>query len=266
MKKWQWLLICILCFGIGGVIGHVATGPTMVPSIIQPASATANQPVIFVPGSNGTVEGFNGTFAKLNRQATRHVLKVTVLKNGHLKTSGRFDQKTQHPVIVVAFENNTDGDENVFKQSEWFKLAAGKLAKQYHFTHFGGVGYSNGGLVLTRYAERSGSGPKITRLLTLGTPYNGMSEHITQETRMLADLKSRRQHLSKDLVVYSVGGTINDKNDGIVPAASVAAGRLIFQKQVADYMTISVSQHHAAHTELPDNPTVISLIQQLMFK
>lgn len=265
MKKWQWLLICILCLGIGGIIGHIATRQAAGPAIIRPTLATANQPVIFVPGSDGTVEGFNGTFARLKRQATRHVLKVTVLKDGHLKTTGHFDQKAHHPVIVIAFENNADGDQNVFKQSNWFKLAVSKLAKQYHFTHFGGVGYSNGGLVLTRYAERSGSGPKITRLLTLGTPYNGMSEHINQETPMLADLKSRRQALPKALVVYSVGGTINDENDGIVPAASVAAGRLIFQKQVAEYMTISVSQRQAAHTQLQDNPTVISLIQQLMF-
>lgn len=264
MRKLRIVLICVFCLIIGGVLGTLGTTRVAVQGLVSPQKVD-RQPVVFVPGSGGTNDRFDQLFKTVNQHYRQHsILKVEVMTDGQIKTKGQIVWRDKVPLIVVSFENNNDGDENVFKQTEWFEKAMQHLTKQYHFKKFNGVGYSNGGLVLTRYAERYPKEAQLGRLLTIGTPYNGLNASIKDESPMLADLKAQKEQLSKKMVVYSVGGTTTGGDDGIVPAASVAAGREVFQNQIAHYMSMFVSGNDAKHTSLPENETIVYLIEELI--
>ena len=55
-------------------------------------------------------------------------------------------------------------------------------------------------------------------------------------------------------------------NDGIVPEASVAAGKYIFQNQVKSYTAMTVTGVEADHSDLPQNKQVIKVIKQYLLE
>lgn len=52
-----------------------------------------------------------------------------VKTNGTLTYSGKIAARDTEPYIVVAFENNKDGYNNIKKQAAWFNIAFKQLAK-----------------------------------------------------------------------------------------------------------------------------------------
>ncbi len=52
--------------------------------------------------------------------------------------------------------------------------------------------------------------------------------------------------------MYSIAGTEDYTDDGIVPVQSVLAGKYIFQKHVKSYTQITVSGDDAQHSSLPE--------------
>ncbi len=113
------------------------------------------QPIILIPGSSATEDRFNTLITQLNAQTTGHsLLKITVKTNGTMTYSGKIAARNTEPYIVVAFENNKDGYNNIKKQAEWFNIAFKQLAKTYNFNRFRGIGHSNGGLIFTLFLEK----------------------------------------------------------------------------------------------------------------
>ncbi|WP_201726169.1 alpha/beta hydrolase, partial [Lactobacillus helveticus] len=72
--------------------------------------------------------------------------------------------------------------------------------------------------------------------------------------------------LPKSLVVYSVSGGKDYESDGIVPEASGAAGKYIFQKQVKSYTAMTITGDKADHSDLPQNQQVVQVIQQYLLE
>ncbi|EPC16765.1 alpha beta hydrolase superfamily protein [Lacticaseibacillus casei DSM 20011 = JCM 1134 = ATCC 393] len=225
------------------------------------------QPIILIPGSSATEDRFNTLITQLNAQTTGHsLLKITVKTNGTLTYSGKIAARDTEPYIVVAFENNKDGYNNIKKQAAWFNIAFKQLAKTYNFNRFRGIGHSNGGLIFTLFLEKyySDSDVRMTRLMTIGTPYNLEESNPDNRTQMLNDLITSRNKLPSSLTVYSIAGTENLDGDGTVPIESVEAGKYIFQNQVAHYTQITVSGDEAGHSSLPQNRQIVNLISQYM--
>lgn len=83
---------------------------------------------------------------------------------------------------------------------------------------------------------------------------------------MLEDFIKSKNKLPKTLVVYSVSGGKNYESDGIVPEASVAAGKYIFQKQVKSYTAMTITGSNADHSDLPQNRQVVQVIQQYLLE
>lgn len=83
---------------------------------------------------------------------------------------------------------------------------------------------------------------------------------------MLEDFIKNKDKLPKKLVVYSLSGGKNYESDGIVPEASVAAGKYIFQNQVKSYTAMTVTGSEADHSDLPQNKQVIKLINQYLLE
>ncbi len=226
-------------------------------------------PVIMIPGSSATVNRFDGMVKKINSMDhKRHsLLKVKVYNDGKITYTGRVRRGDNEPFMVVGFENNHDGYSNIKKQAKMFNKAFNQLKNRYDFNNFKGIGHSNGGLVYTYFLEHYFNEDQITikRLMTIGSPYN-FSEPTSRRTEMLKDFVKYRDNLPNDLDVYSVAGSENYVEDGIVPLSSVLAGKYVYQGAVKHYTQVTVTGKLAQHSSLPQNTEVLDLIQRYILK
>lgn len=227
-------------------------------------------PAIMIPGSSATIDRFNELVGLLNQGTLKKhsLLKIEVQTDGSLKYSGKINKGDNQPFIVVGFQDNRDGYSNIKKQVVWFNIAFNKLTQQYKFNNFKGFGHSNGGLIWTYWLEHHyetySSDIEIKELMTLGTPYNFSEKNSNNKTQMLSDLIKDRANIPETLNVYSVSGGETYDSDGLVPESSVAAGKYIFQNQVKQYTTMTVTGADAGHSSLPQNKQVIELIKQYL--
>jgi len=227
---------------------------------------SAMAPVFLVPGSSATQNRFNELVKELNAQTkTKHsLLRVEVLTNGKLKTTGTVRPGDRRPFIVVGFQNRSDGMTNILRQAKWFSIAFQELQRTYHFNRFSAMGHSNGGLVLTLFMEHdlANTGVHAERLMTIASPFNLEEWDTNVDTPLFKKLVAGRNNLPKQLVVYSIAGTDTYGGDGIVPFDSVNRGKYIFQKQVHSFTQITVTGADAKHAGLPENQQIVKLIQQ----
>ncbi|GEO56942.1 alpha/beta hydrolase [Companilactobacillus bobalius] len=225
-------------------------------------------PVIMIPGSSASVNRFDTLVDKLNKN-NKHphsLIKIRVTTDSKLHISGRLRRGDNEPVIVVGFENNHDGYDNIKKQAKWFNVAFKFLTKQYNFNNFKAIGHSNGGLIYTAFLENYYSEyseqVKIKQLMTIGSPYNFNEKSVRHKTQMLSDFIDDRDKIPSSLSVYSVAGIETYNSDGLVPLGSVMAGKYIYQGQVKHFTSISVSGSDAQHSDLPQNDQIIDLINR----
>ena len=225
-------------------------------------------PIIMIPGSSASQNRFDTLVTQLNKADKRKhsLIKLTVKKNDQVTMTGTLRPRDNEPVIVVGFENNKDGYDNIKKQARWFSLAFKQLTSKYQFNNFKAIGHSNGGLIYTYFFEHyfNRTDIKVKRIMTIGSPYNFSEANLDHKTQMLADFIKYRDKLPKNATVYSVAGTENYDTDGLVPARSVEAGKYIYQGQVKHYTEITVTGNNAQHSNLPQNQQIVTLIRQYM--
>ena len=224
-------------------------------------------PIIMIPGSSATENRFDGLVRKLNqdRPGVKHsLLKVKVWNNGRITFEGKIKDKDNEPVIVIGFENNKDGYNNIKKQTKMMNQAFEALQNKYNFNNFKGLGHSNGGLIYTAFIENylGSYDVELKKLMTIGTPYNFTETNINNKTEMLADFIKNRKNIPRTLAMYSVAGTITYDSDELVPDTSVSAGKYIYQGQAAHYTETTVTGEDAQHSDLPTNDEVVALIQE----
>jgi len=225
-------------------------------------------PVIMIPGSSASVNRFDTLVKKLNRnnRSPHSLIKVRVTTDDKLHMSGQLRRGDNEPIIVVGFENNHDGYDNIKKQARWFNIAFKALTKQYNFNNFKGIGHSNGGLIYTAFLEKYyadySSQIQIKQLMTIGSPYNFNEKSVHHKTQMLSDFIKNKTNIPASLSVYFVAGTQTYNSDGLVPLESVMAGKYIYQGQVKHFTTTSVSGSDAQHSDLPQNDQIIDLINR----
>lgn len=266
VKKWSIIFLIASLIGIGILAWPSIQWMHKNVTAISKRHDSNMSPVIFIPGSSATQNRFDGLIDKLNdRRGKRHsLLKVTVHTNDRISYSGSIRPRDNEPFIVVGFENNKDGYSNIKKQAKWFSVAFNALAKKYQFNNFKAIGHSNGGLVYTMYLENyfNRDDISIKKLMTIGSPYNFSETSLSHKTQMLSDFIKQRKKIPKTLSVYSIIGTQNFDNDGIVPARSAEAGKYIYQGQAQHYTEITVTGNDAQHSDLPQNQQIINLIEQ----
>lgn len=266
VKKWSIIFLIASLIGIGILAWPSIQWMHKNVTAISKRHDSNMSPVIFIPGSSATQNRFDGLIDKLNdRRGKRHsLLKVTVHTNDRISYSGSIRPRDNEPFIVVGFENNKDGYSNIKKQAKWFSIAFNALAKKYQFNNFKAIGHSNGGLVYTMYLENyfNRDDISIKKLMTIGSSYNFSETSLSHKTQMLSDFIKQRKKIPKTLSVYSIIGTQNFDNDGIVPARSAEAGKYIYQGQAQHYTEITVTGNDAQHSDLPQNQQIINLIEQ----
>lgn len=257
------IVIFVLIFGFLTFFSYCWSHQSI--SVLQRRQRSRMSPVIMIPGSSATVNRFDTLVARINQMDHRShsLLKVKVYNNGKITYSGQIRQNDNEPFIVVGFENNHDGYSNIKKQAKMFNTAFNQLKDQYNFNNFKGIGHSNGGLIYTYFLEHyfNERQIKIKRLMTIGTPYN-FAEPSNRRTQMLTDFIKYRKNLPSNLTMYSVAGSENYVEDGLVPLSSVLAGKYIYQGIVKHYTQVTVTGKLAQHSALPQNREVLDLIRR----
>lgn len=227
-------------------------------------------PIVMVPGSSASVNRFNPLIQILNHNNPHphSVLKVKVATDGTLTYTGSIYHGDNEPIIVIGFANNHDGYDNIKKQADWFDEAFYEISETYKFNNFKAFGHSNGGLILTYWLEHYYSEYKneikLKRLMTLASPYNFSESKLSHRTQMLNDFIKYRRRIPHSLQVYSLTGGRTYESDGIVPEASVAAAKYIFQEQVKRFTEITITGDYADHSDLPQNKQVVQVMRQYL--
>ena len=227
-------------------------------------------PVIMIPGSSATKNRFDQMVTLLNKDTShKHsLLKMEVYNDGKITYTGKISQGDNEPIIVVGFQNNHDGYDNIKKQAKMFDAAFSELIDQYKFNNFKAFGHSNGGLNWTLWLEKYYSQysdyVKIKRLMTVGSPFNLNESSTKNPTQMYTYFLKHKNKLPSSLDVYSVSGADTYTEDGIVKLGSVRAGRYIYQKQVKHYTEMTVTGSKAQHSSLPQNRQIIRLIEEYL--
>ncbi|GET11302.1 acyltransferase [Ligilactobacillus agilis] len=223
-------------------------------------------PIIMIPGSSATENRFDSLVSLINKQSFKKhsLLKVKVWNSGKITYQGKINPKDNEPFIVVGFENNHDGYDNILKQAKMFNKAFTALTNRYDFNNFKGIGHSNGGLVYTAFLEKyfNEDDAQIKKLMTIGSPFNFAEKSTANKTQMLASFIKNKVNLPSNLIVYSVAGTQNYESDGLVPLDSVEAGKYVYQNQVKSFTEITVTGVDAQHSSLPQNKQIVSLITE----
>ncbi|MBU9695390.1 alpha/beta hydrolase [Limosilactobacillus portuensis] len=257
------IVIFVLIFGFLTFFSYCWSHQSV--SVLQKRQQSRMSPVIMIPGSSATVNRFDTLVTRINQMDHRNhsLLKVKVYNSGKITYSGQIRQNDNEPFIVVGFENNHDGYSNIKKQAKMFNVAFNQLKEQYNFNNFKGIGHSNGGLIYTYFLEHyfNERQIKIKRLMTIGTPYN-FAEPSNRRTQMLTDFIKYRKNLPSNLTMYSVAGSENYVEDGLVPLSSVLAGKYIYQGIVKHYTQVTVTGKLAQHSALPQNREVLDLIRR----
>lgn len=228
-------------------------------------------PIIMIPGSSATKERFNRLVNLLNRDThQKHsLLKVEVYNNGKITYSGKINKGDREPFIVVGFQNNHDGYDNIKKQATMFDAAFAQLSEEYQFNNFKAFGHSNGGLIWTRWIETYYADYKddikLRVLMTVASPFNLAETSIKNKTQMFTDFVKHRAKIPRSLdVIAVVGNEDSYTSDGLVPADSVLAGKYIYQKRAHSYTSMTVTGEQAQHSNLPQNKQIVKLIEQYL--
>jgi uncharacterized alpha/beta hydrolase family protein len=266
MTKWTKIFLSL---GVLFFVVVAVSGTIWIKNSISSKKVLYNSnmnPVIMVPGSSAGQNRFDTLVTALNKQSsTKHsLLKLTVKTDGTIVYTGTINAQDRQPYMVVAFENNHDGYSNIKKQGAWLNTAMNALQKRYHFRNFRAFGHSNGGLIWTQYLENhyDSSNFAISLLMTLASPYNFEETNLNNHTQMLTDFIKNRKNLPSGLTMYSVLGTENYTDDGIVPYESVEAGKYIYQQKGIKYTQITVTGLDTQHSDLPQNSQIIDLFKQ----
>lgn len=230
-----------------------------------------NIPTILVPGTNGTVNRFNGLIKMIEPKAD--VLKVTVATDGTVSSKGKLKNSTKHPIIVIAFQDSSD--ETLAIQGKWYQLALSYIQKKYSFETYNYLGHSNGGLVITSYLEefQQASDPKLAKLITLGTPYNDTSKkyndavtsftQVKETSDLLKGYLAKQENIPDTIKMLNIAGEVEETaSDNTVPVQSVFSGRYIYYDQVAEYQEVLIKGVNTSHSELVENQEVIQLLKK----
>lgn len=234
-------------------------------------------PTIMVPGTNGTADRFDGLIKALKVNEQSEVLKVTVATDGTTSFTGKLSPSSEHPIIVIAFEDSSD--DTLAIQGKWYQQALTAIQKKYILKTYNYLGHSNGGLVITSYLENFllTEDPKLNKLITLGTPYNGTSDkendtvtntgEVKQVSQLLKSYLQNRHEIPSTIDMLNIAGEIEDSaTDGTVPVQSVFSGSMIYQENVSGYQELLIQGERTKHSELVENEEFIKQLQAFFWE
>ncbi|VDG18858.1 hydrolase [Lactobacillus pentosus] [Lactiplantibacillus mudanjiangensis] len=227
--------------------------------------SSQRRPLILIPGSDSTSNDFDVLIKQLNAQQTHPIVKLTVTKDQQLKFQEirTKDTPLNDTIIVVHFENSRDNNETIVEQTNGLAAAITYLHKRLGLKTANALGYSNGGLILSRYlAGLSDKTPlSIRSIMLVGTPFIGTNTN-QPDTTLFKPLKTHRQAFKSLHAVVNVAGDTGQSSDGIVPVSSVQAGQQLFMQQAQRYTQMTVNEAGLSHTNFLQQRYLARLVRQ----
>ncbi|MFC6200910.1 alpha/beta hydrolase [Lactiplantibacillus nangangensis] len=262
-KKLKWGLIISLTFllsiiGLGLITqlhtdqaSHVITGQ--------------KRPLIMIAGSNSRREDFDQLIKTLDATQPHPVINVTVAKDLSVSATSTRVKNTQlnDTLVVIFFENSADTNDTIIDQTKGLANAMRYLVKHYKFTTANGLGYSNGGLIFSRYAAGLATDKPfpIHDLMLIGTPFLGTSEKQPDDT-LYKPLLANKTHFKALHTVINIAGDAGDGDDHVVPLSSVTAGSKLFMNEVTRYNAMTINQKDINHGNLLQENYLARLVKQ----
>ncbi|ALO04937.1 alpha/beta hydrolase [Lactiplantibacillus paraplantarum] len=226
---------------------------------------TQKRPLIMIAGSSSRRTDFDDIVRSLNAQQRHPLITLTVTANQQLQFKEKRVENTNinDAIIVIFFENSADSAENIMTQTDGLAKAIQYLQRHQHLKTANALGYSNGGLIWSRYlAGLSTSKPlAIHDLMLIGTPFLGIDAEHPDKTLYTPLLKHKDQ-FKKLHAVINVAGDTGNGDDDIVPLSSVNAGGDLFMNNVTRYTAMTVNQKSISHGDLLHEAYVARLIRQ----
>ncbi|QAS24812.1 hypothetical protein U0Q17_02306 [Lactiplantibacillus plantarum] len=223
------------------------------------------RPLIMIGGSSSTRTDFDDIVRSLNEQQHHPLITLTVKANQKLAFKEKRVENTNlnDALIVIFFEDSTDSTENIMTQTNGLAKAIRYLQRHQHLTTANALGYSNGGLIWSRYlAGLSSSKPlAVHDLMLIGTPFLGTDAAHPDKT-LYTPLLDHKNQFKKLHAVINIAGDTGEGNDDIVPLSSVNAGGNLFMNNVTHYTAMTVNQKSISHGDLLHEAYVARLIRQ----
>ncbi|CAM3140133.1 alpha/beta hydrolase [Lactiplantibacillus plajomi] len=223
------------------------------------------RPLIMVAGSNSTKTDFDAIIKSLTAQHPHPVVNVTVTADQQVKVQSKRVKNTalNDTLIVIFFEDSTDSNANIVKQTDGLAKALTTIKRQLHLKTANALGYSNGGLIWSRYvANLAASTPvKIHDLMLLGTPFRGTdAQH--PDNQLYQPLMTHRNAFKSLHAVVNVAGDTSHGDDNVVPLTSVTAGGKLFMNGQTRYTQMTVNLKNISHGTLLQERYVARLVRQ----
>ncbi|MBP1040171.1 alpha/beta fold hydrolase [Vagococcus sp. BWB3-3] len=232
-------------------------------------------PTVILHGVNGNKRTMQGMLQRMHKQNVAYkALEIEVAEDGEVFVNGTWGQTQGYlkPVIQVFFDNN---DAPAELQAEWLKSVMVFLHDKLEVQKVNLIGHSMGGVTslhyLTQIKTFQESVPRVSKLITLGSPFKGNVAHtIMSQVYKLEKSEEgirnfddnftyfmvERNKLPEDLRVLNIYGDVENgtESDSIVKVESALALGEIVKDNVASYNEIKLTGIRSQHTLLHENP------------
>ncbi|WP_169922426.1 alpha/beta hydrolase [Lactobacillus terrae] len=230
----------------------------------------APRALVLVPGLGGTVDTYDYMAQNILTHTTMNLVHVYVQNDGTVRYTKPLNMNTDQTktIFMMGFENNGDALDNLKIQTNLFNKGMKSITENYGITDFDAVGYSNGGIVLTRYLENDyqDNTNVIHNFVSIATPYNNRDNTTTPSSAYYEDMTSKSSSLPYDMNVTNIIGLLTPTSDGYIPRTSAESGKGIFEGHVESFEQVYVEGQKASHGKNVNNPETWDIIENIVRK
>jgi len=228
-------------------------------------TSTQKQPLILIPGSDSSPHDFDALVQRLNTQHQHPIVRLTITAQHTMqfKETRTKDSPLNDTIIVLHYQHSTDTNATIIEQTQDFAKALTYLKQRLQLKQANALGYSNGGLILTRYVAglTTAQPVRINNLMLLGTPFLGTNPKHPDRT-LFQPLLAHKTAFKTIHSVVNVAGDTGQGSDHVVPTSSVTAGQQLFMNQATRYTQMTVNHAKVNHADLLNDPYVARLVRQ----
>ena len=207
----------------------------------------------------------------VQKRYSKTITKVYVHKNGTVDIKGNFNNKEQHPIVLVQFDDNKNT--NYHKNGQYAKDAIKAIQDKYHFQNMNLIGHSMGNLTIDYYLldnARSRALPVVSKVVSIAGGVAGVSEekqpvklnNIGEPNKMnraYRDLLPLRQSYKNNKFKFlNIYGDLEDgtQSDGSVYNTSSKSMKYLMQNCTDYYREIKITGKDSSHGNLHESKQV----------
>ncbi|WEG73243.1 alpha/beta fold hydrolase [Vagococcus intermedius] len=240
-------------------------------------------PTLFLHGTYGTKYSLGRMIKRFEKAGyAERSLEIIVERNHHLVIQGNIEklQTVERPLVHIIFKEMQPSE---WQQGEWLHQIMLLLKQKLIIDDVYFVGHSMGGVAALRYLVDYGYDPKlpqITKLVTLGSPFNG--EEVSNDSMTELDLSEKgpqernatyryleaaQERLPKTLSFLNIYGDLGNgsRSDGTVPVDSVKAISYLLEPVIESYHEVAIYGWQGQHMLLHENSDVDDVMAEFLW-